>query len=428
MAGIFSDPTALLPGLLPAAWRGRLFWVPDVRHTVGRRVVAQLYPGLDLKTHEDLGGFDGPIRLSGLVIGDDYVAQARALELAFRQAGPGTLLHPWRGEITCVLLRPAEISYASDELRVARIEAEFDPTSGAGPALISTLSGLISAALALSGAGASLMRGVLGAVPMALAIWSLGTGAAANALAIAATAAAGARASALLVPAVATASEQASAALALSPRSVAAASLSTAVTGLASLMGDAYRAAPVPAIGAGGVPPSAVVPPDPRLGASLLLGVASTLGAQARLHLADTSVYVAAEVAFVGEAVRIGSAIAFESRQDAEAWRLRLDAALAAAGARVAALAPALPAPAATLWRAIGATRTALGRDMNEIVGRLPSVTVVTAPATVSAFLLAQHLAGNTPASVVRTVDDIVRRNRLRHPARVQAGPVEVLL
>ncbi len=61
----FANPGSLLPGLRPAAWRGVTFWVIDASHTVGRRIHATLYPGLDLKTHDDTGPLDGPFRISG---------------------------------------------------------------------------------------------------------------------------------------------------------------------------------------------------------------------------------------------------------------------------------------------------------------------------------------------------------------------------
>ncbi|WP_158673637.1 hypothetical protein, partial [Bosea sp. FBZP-16] len=90
-------------------------------------------------------------------------------------------MHPWLGPVDCVLLRPAEISFASDELRVARIECEFDPTGddvlsglpGIG-GLFASLSGLLGAIGGVIGAAVGLVSSVLSVVPMALAIFSFG--------------------------------------------------------------------------------------------------------------------------------------------------------------------------------------------------------------------------------------------------------------
>lgn len=166
---LFDDIDGLLPGLLPAAWRGQRFWVINAQHSVGRRIQQVLYPGLDLKTHDDAGPLDGPIRISGLVIGDDYVEQAQALHAAFRQAGPATLIHPWRGPITCVLFRPATIEFDVKELRVARIDAEFDPV-GPRASILSSITAALSALTGLAGSASALARFVLQAQPTAAAI------------------------------------------------------------------------------------------------------------------------------------------------------------------------------------------------------------------------------------------------------------------
>ena len=131
-----------------------------------------LYPGLDLKTHDDTGPLDGPIRMSGLVIGDDYIAQANALEAAFRKAGPATLIHPWRGPIRCVLFRPAQFEYDVKELRVVRIDAEFDPVTSAGLASLGTsLSQALSGLVGLLGSASGLAQAAIAASPMAYALY-----------------------------------------------------------------------------------------------------------------------------------------------------------------------------------------------------------------------------------------------------------------
>lgn len=444
----FADPSSLLPGLRPVAWRGVTWWAIDVSHTVGRRIHATLYPGLDLKTHDDVGPIDGPIRISGLVIGDDYVQQAEALAAAFRAPGSATLMHPWRGPIDCVLLRPAEISFASDELRVARIEAEFDPTGddalgglaggflgGLVGGLFSSLSGLLGALGGMLSAAFGLASTVLSAVPLALAVYSFGVAAVGSVIAIAEGVAGAVAEAAELVPLVESGKAAFNAASAEPVRSTGAVAVASALTALPATLGAVFRPQPEPGVGPSAeAPPAVRSEPDPRRGAALMLSIAAAVAAQAQgtaaasppVTATERLVYLAGEVAFVAEAVSLMAEIAFESRQDALAWQERSDGALAAAGRRAATLANEAPAPATALWQAIETARGRLAIDMSEVVGRLPAVIRITPPRA-SSWLLAQHYAGDDPKAVLPMLLDIRRRNRLRHPALLGAGPIEVL-
>lgn len=443
--GLYDDADGLLPGLLPAAWRGLRWWVPDVSDTVGRRIHTQLYPGIDLKTHDDTGPLDGPVRMRGLVIGDDYIAQAEALRAAFRQAGPGTLIHPWRGPIRCVLLRPAEISFDSKELRVARIDAEFDPVTPAGIGQLGgTLSGVLSALTALRDAAVSLVTGSLAASPMALALYSRGISATGTAIDVAADWAARSRSSAALLPSVAASRTAFAVATATPVRATAAPLLAQVPATLSTALAASFKPQPAPGIGPGGAA-LPVVAPDPRQGATLLLTIAADLGRRLRPNeapgvtgleplaeaaataLTERAVLVGAEVAVLSEAAALIVAIDFVSRQEAQGYAARIDEALRRSTVSAAGLANEAAAPAATLWRGLNATRAQLAMDLSEAIGRLPSVELVTPPGRAGAILLAQHLVGDDPSAVFAYAADIVARNRLRHPAVLGAGAIEVL-
>lgn len=441
---IFDDADGLLPGLLPAAWRGQRFWVINAQHSTGRRIHQVLYPGLDLKTHDDTGPLDGPIRISGLVIGDDYVQQAAALDAAFRAPGPATLIHPWRGPIRCVLFRPAQIEFDVKELRVVRIDAEFDPVT-AGANFLATLGPLLVAAGGLAGAAVSLARLALSASPLAAATYARAVSAVALAVDIAGGWAGQAKRSASLLPAVATAEAAIGAAVALSSRAETAAALAVAPASLFSALSAVHRPQPASGIGAG---PEAVLPAaaDPRAGAVLLMAIASDIGrrlrpsedvpliglapiAQADLPGAapERAVLAAAEAGALAEAARLVVQIPFNSRQDAQGVAATLDDRLRRSQRSAAELAGSQVAPAAALWRALGEMRAKLAMDLSEAIGRLPSVEKIEPPANASALLLAQHLAGDDPSAVIAFATDMVRRNRLRHPAILGAGPIEVL-
>jgi prophage DNA circulation protein len=441
---LFDDVDGLLPGLLPAAWRGQRFWVINAQHSVGRRIQQVLYPGLDLKTHDDAGPLDGPIRISGLVIGDDYVAQAEALGAAFRQAGPATLIHPWRGPIRCVLFRPANIEFDVKELRIARIDAEFDPV-GPKASVVASISAALTALTGLAGTATALARFVLQAQPVAAAIRGRAIGAVTTGIDVAADWSGRSSRAASLLPAIATARQGFQAAAAIVDRSTGAAALSGIVPTTLTALAQVYRPQPASGLGAGdaAATPTAA---DPRAGSGLQLAIAADLGRRLRpseagvagltvlppeaypTSVPERAVLLAAEVAALTQAAGLVLLIPFESRQEAEARSGSLDLALRRAQTSAAALAQELAAPAASLWRGLSETRARLSIDLSEVAGRLPAVQRIQPPATASAFLLAQHLAGDDPSAVMAFADDIVRRNRLRHPAILGSDRIEVLL
>lgn len=442
----FANPGSLLPGLRPAAWRGFTLWAIDVEHEVGRRIHATLYPGLDLKTHDDVGPLDGHIQFDGLIIGDDYVAQAKALMALCRQPGPGTYMDPWLGPKDCVLIRPARISFASDELRVARVQLVFDPT-GDGllsglpgiSGLFASLSGLLGAIGGVIGAAVGLVSSVLSVVPMALAIFSFGLGAISTVFSIVDRVIGAVAQAAVLVPVARAVMGAFSRAIANGDRKVVASAVAQILGGYPAQLGAAFRPQPPAALGPSSEAPAAKpYVPDPRAGAALMFTIASQIAARASgatsadlpgrapVTATERLIYLAAETAFVAEGVSLMAEIDFESRQDAAGWQAKAEAALAGASSRAAGLAGDSPGVIATLWQALEETGGRLAIDMSEVIGRLQPVLTIEPPRA-SAWLLAQHYAGDDPRQVVPMLHDIVRRNRLRHPAILGAGPIEVL-
>ena len=143
---------------------------------------------------------------------------------------------------------------------------------------------------------------------------------------------------------------------------------------------------------------------------------------------ADEAVRLAARAEAVAAGARCAARIPFESREEALAWRDDVDAALASTAEAASLLAPRSPADVASLWRAIGEARAALGSDINEIVGRLPRTRRVRGGAGVTALMLAHDLVGDDPTRVEAYAADVVARNRLRFPSVLPDEGVEVLL
>lgn len=425
---IFDNASDLLPGLMPAAFRGVRFHVVNAGHDVGRRIVSDYFPGLDLKTHEDLGIFDGPIDVAGLVIGDDYVAQAKALQRAFQTPGPGTFFHPWLGEMTVVLPEPARIDFDVKELRVARLQVTFERAMiGAMPGL-STLTGLLSALGSFTGAAQGLVSGIIGARSLPVMFWSVARSMADTVAGTLLSQVSGSRGSSTLVPGVEAIMGRFAAIDAMSIGTGAAAALAEAVARLPDPVVAMASPARARAIGLGGKPlpvPPAVM--DVRAGARLLLNTAKAIRTAETYAASDRAVALLGEAAHVAAAARLVSDIAFESRQEAVRWRDDLDAAVVQVGRSASQLATESVGLASQLWQAAEATRSAIALDINEVLGRLPSVRTITPPRTVSAFLLAQHLVGDDARQVVPMVNDMRSRNRLKHPGSVPPDPIEVL-
>lgn len=412
---------ALIDGLFPASFRGVEFHMPDVRHEAGRRVVTFLFPGRDTPVHEDIGATPGRITVTGLIIGDDYVRRAKAMEEAFATRGPATLDHPWYGEIEVVLVSPATITLSEREIRLARFDATFERYGARVATPLDTLGRLIAAADALRDQARGLLRTVLAPARLVL-----GTIATASAFASSAatgwrTALAGVRGGGTLRAALAAPLAALEAFALLPADQVTGDSCADAHEAVPAAASAAAVASPAPAIGPG-TAATAGTEADPRAAATLLLA-----GAAALAGPVDSAApfRLAARAMALAEAARVVIDIPFESAGEARTWRGRLDAALTAAATAAAALAASEPAAAGLLLRSLTACRTAAAADLDERIGRLSEVTTITAPiAGTSAWLVAQHLAGDDPGRVVALHADLVARNALPHPAMIQGGRV----
>ena len=110
--------------LRPASFRGVPFQVEASDIGAGRRTQVNEYPQRDKPYVEDLGRATREIQLTAFVVGDDYVDQANALLGAIEEPGPGTLVHPWFGELTVSLKDLARVSF-DHSLGQARIQLAF---------------------------------------------------------------------------------------------------------------------------------------------------------------------------------------------------------------------------------------------------------------------------------------------------------------
>ncbi|MDH0640615.1 DNA circularization N-terminal domain-containing protein [Pseudomonas sp. GD03860] len=85
-----------------ASFRGVPFFVESADSTHGRRQAVHEHAQRDVPYTEDLGRKAREFSVSGYLIGLDYQAQRDKLIEACETAGPGVLVHPYRGELTVV--------------------------------------------------------------------------------------------------------------------------------------------------------------------------------------------------------------------------------------------------------------------------------------------------------------------------------------
>ncbi len=423
MSGLLSGlgaVTSLFDSLFGASFRGVEFEIPDTRQEVGRRVQRFFFPGRDDTKHQDLGAFEGPITIRGLIIGADYVERARALRAAFLEEGPGTLVHPWLGEIEVVLPQPASITFSDREIRLARFDATFErvPTT-AGGGLLDTLADLldqvqrlraqvrvtIGRILAPIRLTVAVIAGVQGFVASAAGTWQGIVSAGRGLTGLGNALDAGFRGMAEIGV--------------LTADTTYGGAVSDALDAVPSSIAEAGAPPLPPAIGpaAGATTPSIVIAPEAATKA--LLDGADALAA---IAAPVPGLALAAAVQARLEAVTAATTIDHVSQQDAIAWRDRLDAALTASAADAAILARTAPIEGQALWTAVMAVRDAVLADYNDRIGRLPAVRILPPRATaVSAWAIAHDLVGDDPAAVRAMMEDLVRRNDIRHPAVVPA-------
>jgi len=433
-------PVAILdaPGALAdASWNGIPFYMPDSRHAVGRRVQRFFFPGQDQTAFQDLGAFDGPMRITGLIVGDLYVSYARQLEAALRTPGPGTLVHPWFGDLAMVLTEPAEITFTQKEIRVVRFSASFAPYVPPDEQDGSTLDDLLDAIAAVQEQVQSFIAAVL--APVEIALWLAGSVASYAAGLVgywqAVTGALGSsgapgnpRLAAAVAPAIAALGGVAD----VATGSQYAATVGALIAAVPAAVVAASQTFLTPAVGPGD---AAVVPVpiDGRVTMTILLAASSSAQAQVGAVGVTGSLALAEAALTAIAAAQAATTIAWNSAQEAQADLALLLAAIDATATQAAvASVPTVSTVAAAvqaglLWCELQDARAALVADMSAIIGRLPQVQTVIASAALPAWLIANILAGDTPGLIQSTYADLVTRNTLRNPALVPAGALETL-
>lgn len=113
-----------------ASFRGADFFIKDSDYIVGRRNVVHQYPFKDIPYIEDLGQDTDEFTINGYVIQNDdndqdYITERDDLISALRTYGPGTLIHPYYGELFVNLIGKARIEESFIQGGIARFTMVF---------------------------------------------------------------------------------------------------------------------------------------------------------------------------------------------------------------------------------------------------------------------------------------------------------------
>lgn len=425
---MFGGDRDLLPGLLPGFWRGIRFHVPDASTAAGRRIVEQLFPGVDVPAYDDFGVAPAAISIEGVIVGDDYIAKAVALQAAMEMPGVSTLVHPWLGPMTVMLEEPGQVFFSDRELRVTRFSIQFKrmPLGGLGG-----FGGLGGAG------GLGRFASSLSTLTTAIASMSSSIGMMAPAhgkRTISATRQLSVNRAHRIFQITVAALTPPTGARRTVPR-LKASIPAIAPTGAAAF--DAMVSATVAILSAANPTPAvspaagSVVEPAPAPLALMMLGF--DLGAALATEISDapsTSDAVLLALAS-GRALTAAASqsvfATYESRREALVYRSRAVSATDRLAAALETMSGSSFAGETSGTRlALSDLKTAIAADINERIGRLPDVLVLRPEMPAEAWQIAHHLFGDDPQRVEPAFRDIVKRNRPRHPAFME-GPVEVL-
>ncbi|KAB2773662.1 hypothetical protein F9L00_24675 [Brucella anthropi] len=413
---IFDSISDVLPGLLPASYRGISFHVPDTSTQVGRRVAEHLFPGIDQAAYDDFGLATQTVQVEGLIVSDSYIAQAQALKAAFETPGPGTLIHPWLGPMQVIMEETAEISFAADELRVVRFSATFKRYNGMGfSGFASTASALIGSALSLVSLAASLTtstsRRTLSRLRtdatqrtarQVVSYWQSSAG----------------RASALITAALPQT-------LPATPEVLS--SAASSVTDMIVNLVPDLAGTPAVAPAAEATSSSTGLSARQALDINASAGAAFIVLAGDTVSRPDTVLLAGTAGDALAKAGQLAAYVEFGSRAEASALRDSLVGQLDAYTDLLSSLSDSdFAAEASATIRATRDVRLCLIADINEAIGRLPASRIIETDRATDAFQIANHIYGDDPSAIEDGYLSIIERNRPRHPARIPAGRVEV--
>jgi hypothetical protein len=408
------DDLTTLPGCLPGLYRGVPFVVLDAASEHGRRVLEYLFPGVDAPAYDDFGVLPSVISIEALVISDDYKARGGILQAVFETPGTGLLIHPWMGPMQVILEEPARISFSSRELRVVRISARFKripSVSGLSSVLPSGLAGTVSAVISAATALATVVATVVLSVAVTASVRRSARLVLSAARSVQAPSGAGSALSDLREILTVSTPE--------APESFDAWVRTS--TALLQVVSD------TPAVASASASATANPSPQSLMTLGLDIGERLVQAAGVAPSVADQVLLLAAGAQFLSAAAAQAPYADYASSQEAVSYRSRFTASISALVDGLEAFgADQYQGEASNLISSAAALSTAIVSDLNEVIGRLPSVLSFATTTPLDAWQLAVHVAGDQPSRIEDVYSDIVARNDPRLPSLIDPGTIEV--
>jgi prophage DNA circulation protein len=405
--------TNYIKTLRKASFRGVSFLLVSDQKSSSRRIAVHEYPGRDTPYHEDLGAAPKEFTVEAVVGGEGFASSAREFEKTLDQAGAGTLIHPHYGALQVVVMGHQR-SHSSEAVGEVGFSITFQKY---GPPLYpsaarDTVSGLASAA-------DSLFSSIQGDFKNRFTVAEMPDFIVSDAVSRVQSLSSG-------LTDLMSQSGLIAAARDFLPKSWnVGLDLAGQVFALFDGFSSATKPAPKPVVGGSKI--TAVV--VPARSALDVLGRAIDLkasGSEVSVKSRRIKNAVAIDLLFRASALAGAAAASrhatYESREDALGIRTSL-------ATSIETLRDDLGAEGYDRsWRDSGLVLSALNRDINERIGRLPRTVRVQTGSPRSSLAIANRLYGDDTDLIIARAADIARRNKVRHPGFVPAAPLEVLL
>jgi len=111
--------------LRKASFRGVDFQVEGDDAAFGRRIQVHEYPQRDIPYVEDLGRSAREFNVTAFLIGPDYMEQRDKLLEAVEKEGPGTLVHPWYGELEVSVRDAVRVKHSRENGGMCEVSLQF---------------------------------------------------------------------------------------------------------------------------------------------------------------------------------------------------------------------------------------------------------------------------------------------------------------
>lgn len=123
---------SLVNDLLPASFKGVPFYLSDSNVSGGRKDIKHSFPNSNKQAIEDLGLAPKVYNLVALISGDNYISNRDNLIKVLESGTPGTLSHPFYGEISNVKARTYTIKESMVDVGLAELSILFEVTDTTG--------------------------------------------------------------------------------------------------------------------------------------------------------------------------------------------------------------------------------------------------------------------------------------------------------